>query len=157
MLALDHRVKKASNVLDIIGNKIFLDLASAPPVGFNLTFICPEDHVFAHDWFATPYVFMTCNVCIFIIFHGTFCTCRGHSHTYSGFEKESIHSYYMNHIRRVYGFFFRPSVKIGKVLENNFRLMECLDLTLSGMTLNVFFVSIYLKKIPSAFSFSQKF
>ena len=35
-------------------------LSSAPPVGFNLTFVCPEGQVFSSDWFATPFVFMTC-------------------------------------------------------------------------------------------------
>ena len=39
-----------------------LDLTPAPPVGFNLTFICPEGKVFEHDWFATPFVMMTCQV-----------------------------------------------------------------------------------------------
>ena len=46
----------------------------APPVGFNLTFVCPEGEVlrtfcerlknstqvFNHDWFATPFVLTTC-------------------------------------------------------------------------------------------------
>ena len=38
------------------------DLTPAPPVGFNLTFICPEGQVFDHDWFATPFIMMTCQV-----------------------------------------------------------------------------------------------
>ena len=38
------------------------DLTPAPPVGFNLTFICPEGQVFEHDWFATPFIMMTCQV-----------------------------------------------------------------------------------------------
>ena len=38
------------------------DLTPAPNVGFNLTFICPEGKVFEHDWFATPFVMMTCLV-----------------------------------------------------------------------------------------------
>ena len=38
------------------------DLTPAPPVGFNLTFICPEGQVFDHDWFATPFLMMTCQV-----------------------------------------------------------------------------------------------
>ena len=40
------------------------DLQPAPPVGFNLTFMCPEGQVFNHDWFATPFVMMTCQVCL---------------------------------------------------------------------------------------------
>ena len=36
------------------------DLTPAPPVGFNLTFICPAGQVFDHDWFATPFLMMTC-------------------------------------------------------------------------------------------------
>ena len=38
------------------------DQQPAPPVGFNLTFFCPEGMVFNHDWFATPFVMMTCQV-----------------------------------------------------------------------------------------------
>ena len=38
------------------------DQQPAPPVGFNLTFSCPEGKVFNHDWFATPFVMMTCQV-----------------------------------------------------------------------------------------------
>ena len=38
------------------------DLQPAPPVGFNLTFSCPAGQVFNHDWFATPFVMMTCQV-----------------------------------------------------------------------------------------------
>ena len=34
----------------------------APPVNHNLTYVCPEGHVFNHDWFATPFVLMTCQV-----------------------------------------------------------------------------------------------
>ena len=37
----------------------------APPVGFNLTYVCPDGMVFAHDWFATPFVMMTCLVILF--------------------------------------------------------------------------------------------
>ena len=53
---------------------LLLDLQPAPPVGFNLTFVCPEGEVrktfsdllkistqvFNHDWFATPFVLTTC-------------------------------------------------------------------------------------------------
>ena len=39
-----------------------LDLTPAPPVGFNLTFQCSEDEVFDHDWFAAPFIMMTCQV-----------------------------------------------------------------------------------------------
>ena len=56
---------------------MFLDLQPAPPVGFNLTFMCPEGQVwllllnckltkiqvFDHDWFATAFVMLTCQVC----------------------------------------------------------------------------------------------
>ena len=38
------------------------DMTAAPEVGFNLTYVCPEDQVFDHDWFATPFVMMTCQV-----------------------------------------------------------------------------------------------
>ena len=38
------------------------DMTPAPPVGFNLTFICPEGQVFEQDWFATPFIMMTCKV-----------------------------------------------------------------------------------------------
>ena len=41
------------------------DLTPAPPVGFNLTYVCPEGQVFNHDWFATPFVMMTCQVEVF--------------------------------------------------------------------------------------------
>jgi hypothetical protein len=37
-------------------------MAFAPPVGFNLTFSCPEGQVFESDWFAMPFVMMTCQV-----------------------------------------------------------------------------------------------
>ena len=37
-------------------------MTPAPPVGFNLTFICPTGQVFEHDWFATPFIMMTCQV-----------------------------------------------------------------------------------------------
>ena len=38
------------------------DMTAAPEVGFNLTYVCPENQVFDHDWFATPFVMMTCQV-----------------------------------------------------------------------------------------------
>ena len=37
-------------------------------MGFNLTFICPEGQVFSTDWFATPFVMMTCQVVISVTF-----------------------------------------------------------------------------------------
>ena len=43
-------------------NISFEDLTPAPPVGFNLTYECPEGFVFSHDWFATAFVMMTCQV-----------------------------------------------------------------------------------------------
>ena len=39
-----------------------LDMTPAPGVGFNLTYVCPEGMVFNHDWFASPFVMMTCQV-----------------------------------------------------------------------------------------------
>ena len=53
-------------------------LQPAPPVGFNLTFMCPEGEVaapgspsftqhcqvFDHDWFATPFAMLTCQVIV---------------------------------------------------------------------------------------------
>jgi hypothetical protein len=41
------------------GNK---NMVFAPPVGFNLTFVCPDGQVFASDWLAAPFVMMTCQV-----------------------------------------------------------------------------------------------
>ena len=38
------------------------DMTAAPEVGFNLTYVCPDGQVFNHDWFATPFVMMTCQV-----------------------------------------------------------------------------------------------
>jgi hypothetical protein len=43
-------------------------MAFAPPVGFNLTFSCPDKQVFESDWFAMPFVMMTCQVRMWIIF-----------------------------------------------------------------------------------------
>ncbi len=37
-------------------------MTPAPPVGFNLTFACPQGQVFASDWLAIPFVMMTCQV-----------------------------------------------------------------------------------------------
>ena len=34
----------------------------APPVGFNLTFVCPNGQVFESDWLAMPFVMTTCQV-----------------------------------------------------------------------------------------------
>ena len=44
---------------------LHLDMEAAPKIGFNLTYFCPEGMVFNHDWFATPFILMTCQV-IFI-------------------------------------------------------------------------------------------
>ena len=38
------------------------DMTAAPEVGYNLTYVCPDGQVFDHDWFATPFVMMTCQV-----------------------------------------------------------------------------------------------
>ena len=40
----------------------YTDMTPAPNVGFNLTYVCPQGMVFSHDWFATPFVMMTCQV-----------------------------------------------------------------------------------------------
>ena len=37
-------------------------MRAAPPIGYNLTYSCPEGMVFDHDWFATPFVMLTCQV-----------------------------------------------------------------------------------------------
>ena len=29
-------------------------------MGFNVTFVCPPNHVFDFDWFAIPFIMMTC-------------------------------------------------------------------------------------------------
>ena len=31
--------------------------------GYNLTYVCPDGMVFDHDWFATPGILLTCQVC----------------------------------------------------------------------------------------------
>ena len=38
------------------------NMKPAPPVGFNLTFVCPQGQVFESDWLAMPFVMMTCQV-----------------------------------------------------------------------------------------------
>ena len=47
----------------------FLHLAmeAAPKIGFNLTYSCPDGMVFNHDWFATPFILMTCQVMVLFI------------------------------------------------------------------------------------------
>jgi hypothetical protein len=37
-------------------------MTPAPPVGFNLTFVCPQGQVFESNWLAIPFVMMTCQV-----------------------------------------------------------------------------------------------
>jgi hypothetical protein len=37
-------------------------MTPAPPVGFNLTFVCPRGQVFESNWLAIPFVMMTCQV-----------------------------------------------------------------------------------------------
>ena len=32
------------------------------PVHYNLTYVCPEGQVFDSDWFATPFILLTCQV-----------------------------------------------------------------------------------------------
>ena len=41
---------------------LFLDMEAAPAIGFNLTYSCPNEMVFNHDWFAIPFIMMTCQV-----------------------------------------------------------------------------------------------
>ena len=41
-------------------------LQPMPPVGFNLTFVCPVGQVFEADWLAAPFVMSTCQVCVCI-------------------------------------------------------------------------------------------
>ncbi len=40
-------------------------MTPSPPVGFNLTFVCPDKQVFESDWLAIPFVMMTCQVDFF--------------------------------------------------------------------------------------------
>ena len=40
--------------------KNYTDMTPAANVGFNLTYVCPQGLVFRHDWFATPFVMITC-------------------------------------------------------------------------------------------------
>ena len=37
-------------------------MEAAPAIGFNLTYSCPDEMVFNHDWFAIPFIMMTCQV-----------------------------------------------------------------------------------------------
>ena len=76
LVTSDSEAKVQSHTELDICRKIYLllDLQPAPPVGFNLTFVCPEGEVlktfsellkirpqvFNHDWFATPFVLTTC-------------------------------------------------------------------------------------------------
>ena len=46
-------------------NFLHLDMEAAPKIGFNLTYSCPDGMVFNHDWFATPFILMTCQVMFF--------------------------------------------------------------------------------------------
>ena len=48
------------------------NMKPAPPVGFNLTFICPQGQVFESDWLAMPFVMMTCQVLELKITENTF-------------------------------------------------------------------------------------
>ena len=62
LLGLDQRVIKLNWTVLKIYTYILVDMTPAPSVGFNLTYVCPEGQVFNHDWFATPFVMMTCQV-----------------------------------------------------------------------------------------------
>ena len=35
-------------------------MRAAPPIGYNLTYVCPPGLVWDHDWFAVPFIMMTC-------------------------------------------------------------------------------------------------
>ena len=35
-------------------------MRAAPPIGYNLTYVCPPGMVWDHDWFAVPFIMMTC-------------------------------------------------------------------------------------------------
>ena len=48
------------------------NMKPAPPVGFNLTFVCPQGQVFESDWLAMPFVMMTCQVLELKITENTF-------------------------------------------------------------------------------------
>ena len=48
-------------------NFLHLDMEAAPKIGFNLTYSCPGGMVFNHDWFATPFILMTCQVMFLFI------------------------------------------------------------------------------------------
>ena len=57
-------------------NFLHLDMEAAPKIGFNLTYSCPDGMVFNHDWFATPFILMTCQVTFLLIWeHFTFSIC----------------------------------------------------------------------------------
>ena len=52
--------KPYSDLLIFLDGTSTSDLSPAPPVGFNVTFVCPPNHVFDFDWFAIPFIMMTC-------------------------------------------------------------------------------------------------
>ena len=68
MLDLVLEVRIPSSLLNYLVS--IPDMTPAPGVGFNLTYVCPEGMVFNHDWFASPFVMMTCQV-IFLAFTAT--------------------------------------------------------------------------------------
>ena len=49
-------------VLQCNNRFLILDQDPAPPVGFNLTYVCPYGQVFKRDWYDMPFVMMTCQV-----------------------------------------------------------------------------------------------
>ena len=60
---LDKIQVKGSSLVSFAGVVPFdLQPSSFFPVGFNLTWVCPEGMVFHHDWFANPYVQLMCQV-----------------------------------------------------------------------------------------------
>lgn len=49
-MAVDHDRHNLSGIIPM------------PPVGINVTYVCPQGMVFDYDWFATPFIMMTCQV-----------------------------------------------------------------------------------------------
>ena len=61
--SLDKILVKGSSHVSFAGIVPFdLQPSSFFPVGFNLTFMCPDAMVFERDWFASPNVVSTCQV-----------------------------------------------------------------------------------------------
>ena len=60
---LDKVLVKGSSEISFAGIVPFdLQPSSFFPVGFNVTFMCPDGMSFEQDWFVRPYVVSTCQV-----------------------------------------------------------------------------------------------